>query len=675
VTKISTNSKAVRSELCQILVTIAIVALVIGISAASRAQDSGEGYWLHGFGDPGMNGQIWSICGYGDDLIAVGLFTSAGGVACNNVARWDGSTWSPLGGGLNGQVNAVAVFNGLVVVGGFFTSASNVPATAYIAAWDGSSWQSIGGGVNSVVYSLYVFEGDLIAGGGFTRAGSTDVNYVSRWDGQAWSGMGAGFTQGEPLPTVWCFAEFQGSLIAGGRFSHSGSTVLNRVARWNGDAWEPLGLGVGGGSVVSVYEMCVFHEQLVVGGYFTMAGGVASNNLARWNGTSWLEFDPGIAGPSDVTALYVYADELYVGGLFSGVVGVPDTAYLARWSGGEWDSVAHEINGIVDKFVAFGTDLLLCGGFTQINEQVENRIARYNSSRMVLQVDDAADDQGGLLNARWNRHRLDDSSLQDRVLSYELQRLGGFWVTVATVAAVEADSYSVQIETDDIYVVGDPEPYSVYRVVARTADLGVFFVSEPDSGYSIDNIVPPQPIAQLLEFDDVVVILWETPDIPDFNEACVYRGTSPNFVPEEPIACSATPGVVDPVNVMVYYRVRYADIHGNLSEFSEAVHPISTAIGEVVPAKLELLPCYPNPFNPRTTVSFTLPAKGHAEVAIYDAKGQMVARLVDEALGAGPHTVDWDGRDAVGASMPSGTYFCRLTTSWGVETRKMTLVR
>jgi beta-1,2-mannobiose phosphorylase / 1,2-beta-oligomannan phosphorylase len=84
---------------------------------------------------------------------------------------------------------------------------------------------------------------------------------------------------------------------------------------------------------------------------------------------------------------------------------------------------------------------------------------------------------------------------------------------------------------------------------------------------------------------------------------------------------------------------------------------------------------YPNPFNPRTTLSFTLPATGQVQVAIYDAKGQIVARLIDDTLAAGTHTVDWDGGDAYGASMPSGTYFCRLTSPWGVETRKMGLIR
>jgi flagellar hook assembly protein FlgD len=74
-------------------------------------------------------------------------------------------------------------------------------------------------------------------------------------------------------------------------------------------------------------------------------------------------------------------------------------------------------------------------------------------------------------------------------------------------------------------------------------------------------------------------------------------------------------------------------------------------------------------------MSFTLPEAGHAVVAIYDARGMEVARLVDQTLAPGPHTVDWNGRDAYGASMPSGTYFCRLTTADSVMTRKLQLVR
>jgi hypothetical protein len=83
----------------------------------------------------------------------------------------------------------------------------------------------------------------------------------------------------------------------------------------------------------------------------------------------------------------------------------------------------------------------------------------------------------------------------------------------------------------------------------------------------------------------------------------------------------------------------------------------------------------PNPFNPRTTASFTLPAAGHATLAIYDARGCEVARLVDESVSAGPHGIEWSGLTASGQTVPSGTYFWRLTTPWGEETRKVQLVR
>ncbi len=73
-----------------------------------------------------------------------------------------------------------------------------------------------------------------------------------------------------------------------------------------------------------------------------------------------------------------------------------------------------------------------------------------------------------------------------------------------------------------------------------------------------------------------------------------------------------------------------------------------TPVDDAPPMVVRLLGACPNPFNPRTTVSFTLPEASHAVVAIYDAKGQVVARLVNESLPAGAHAVDWDGRDARG---------------------------
>ena len=84
---------------------------------------------------------------------------------------------------------------------------------------------------------------------------------------------------------------------------------------------------------------------------------------------------------------------------------------------------------------------------------------------------------------------------------------------------------------------------------------------------------------------------------------------------------------------------------------------------------------HPNPFNPQTTISFTLPHDGWAKVAIYALTGKCVAVLADHTFTAGPHTLSWNGRDTDGRDMPSGAYLVCLETEDGVEARKVSLIR
>jgi hypothetical protein len=92
------------------------------------------------------------------------------------------------------------------------------------------------------------------------------------------------------------------------------------------------------------------------------------------------------------------------------------------------------------------------------------------------------------------------------------------------------------------------------------------------------------------------------------------------------------------------------------------------------PARLTL-ENHPNPFNPRTTVAFSLTEAGHVELAIYDLTGARVTRLADRVYPAGTHSVLWDGRDANGLPLSSGVYLARAVTRAAVQTRRMTLVR
>jgi hypothetical protein len=135
--------------------------------------------------------------GTGPALYVGGSFTMAGAVEANYIAKWDGTSWSPVGEGMNGQVFALAVWNDgtgeALYAGGMFTAAGGVPAN-HIAKWDGLAWSALGSGTDDRVYTIAGTERPsvLFARGNFTVAGRITVNNVAAWDGAAWPELGTG---------------------------------------------------------------------------------------------------------------------------------------------------------------------------------------------------------------------------------------------------------------------------------------------------------------------------------------------------------------------------------------------------------------------------------------------------------------------------------------------------
>jgi PKD repeat protein len=105
--------------------------------------------------------------------------------------------------------------------------------------------------------------------------------------------------------------------------------------------------------------------------------------------------------------------------------------------------------------------------------------------------------------------------------------------------------------------------------------------------------------------------------------------------------------------------------------------PVHLAEAEtrVLPVRVALGVNRPNPFNPATVIPFALPVAGRVQLEIYDVRGRLVRRLLDDSLPAGFHTVTWDGRDQVGHGAASGIYFSMLRAGSAEITRKMTLLR
>lgn len=84
---------------------------------------------------------------------------------------------------------------------------------------------------------------------------------------------------------------------------------------------------------------------------------------------------------------------------------------------------------------------------------------------------------------------------------------------------------------------------------------------------------------------------------------------------------------------------------------------------------------HPNPFNPSTTIRFSLPSRQLATLAVYDSQGRLVRTLVDGIAPAGMSSIAWNGRDEKGMTVTSGVYFYRLASGKFSETKKMTLLK
>jgi len=94
-----------------------------------------------------------------------------------------------------------------------------------------------------------------------------------------------------------------------------------------------------------------------------------------------------------------------------------------------------------------------------------------------------------------------------------------------------------------------------------------------------------------------------------------------------------------------------------------------------IPLASALVDVRPNPFNPRTTVTFDLAVAGRAQLSVYDLRGALVRRLVDVELPAGRHTAVWDGCDQTGQSVASGVYLARFEADAVRDMKRMVLVR
>ena len=355
-----------------------------------------------GLGYSSIRARTYAIAVSGGLVYAGGFPTHAGGKPVNNIAAWNGATWTALGagtGGSDGTVRALAAGpDGSIYAGGSFTTAGGRSGN-HVAKWNPATreWSALGSGVNGDVYALVVGpDGTVYAGGSFTASGAVETKYVAKWNGTAWAPLGTGMNY--YVESLALAAD--GKLYAGGDFNKVGNDPANGIAVWNGTNWSALGEGLKSrfGSAADANSIVVVGEDVYVAGDFVTAGTSAAAGVAKWRaGTGWSALDAGLGGGSqEGNALARVGNLVYVGGNFE-TAGGQASPGVALWDAGSstWSPLGSgTAGGTVHTLAMQGNALFVGGDFDLAGGKASSGIGLWNgqaaaqAARLVL---DAAD--------------------------------------------------------------------------------------------------------------------------------------------------------------------------------------------------------------------------------------------------------------------------------------------
>ncbi|NJL58675.1 MAG: hypothetical protein HC887_02535 [Desulfobacteraceae bacterium] len=252
------------------------------------------------------NGTVNAVAVDGSGNVYIGgSFTSVGsGTPANNIAKWNGTSWDTLGGGLNGPVNAIAVYGINVYAAGTFINK--------VEWWNGAIWTPLliigtpNVPISGTVYALAVdgSNGRLYAGGNITNPPSKIIE---------WSGGNWGPVSGIPSSGYVSALAINGSVLYAGR---SALIMEEYIYYLSGTTMVPLTSSIN----ADVTSLTYAGGKLYAGGDFTSPG----NHIAVWNGSSWSPLGTGVG--STVTAIAVDTTDNIV------YAGESSAGYMTAWN-------------------------------------------------------------------------------------------------------------------------------------------------------------------------------------------------------------------------------------------------------------------------------------------------------------------------------------------------------
>ena len=317
------------------------------------------------------------------NFYVVGQFTSAGGVSVNNIAKWNGTSWSDVGGGTNGYLLSLYIdASDNIYVGGQISRCDPLGVNLVVrnlAKWDGLSWSNVGGGANGDVFTISQnTNGDILVGGQFSSVGTggtlLSTTNFSSWNGTSWTNYLGGV--GVPLTSnlVRAIAVLQNKIYVCGRFTSTPTIPANNVVFWDG-SWNALGSGLNNDT--STITSDGLNKLYFAGGFTTANGNPVFNGLAVYdvNTKIW----SGLPNNGFPACNDIEIDKL--GNLY--VTGIGN--FIKKFDGTSWSDAATGFNNIVRdmSIISDGVDLYVTGDFTQISGEVFNYVAKILLARNI----------------------------------------------------------------------------------------------------------------------------------------------------------------------------------------------------------------------------------------------------------------------------------------------------
>jgi hypothetical protein len=273
-----------------------------------------------------------------------------------------------------------------------------------------------------------------------------------------------------------------------------------------------------------------------------------------------------------------------------------------------------------------------------------------------------------------------------------LERVGGIMIYDVT---DPANSYYVDYVTSrDFSVIVDENNPATLAAAVELGPEGLLWISAADSPngqpllvcsneingsvtiYSAvcDEILPVEfGSFEAVAGDRSVSLYWNTLTETDNDHFELFRDNM-KIATIDSRGNSADGAVYSWMDRTVENSVRYTyslvsvSVNGERDELASASATPSATNG--LPLEFALNPAYPNPFNPNTTLSYSIPEAAHVKLQVFDNTGREVATLVNEMINSGTHTLNFDAN-----SLPSGLYIARLTAGTFSASQKLVLMK